>query len=177
MRQRMFIIFGIAAVALIASSLALAGTLTTTATVTGAGALGLNMPSNPSISATLAGDDQTVNYSPALGLVDARGTGAGWNLTMSATTFSDGASHTLAAGTVTGATQGCHSGSTCTTATNSVSGYPLTLSGTAVKFFNAAANTGLGKVDVTPTVQVAIPGNAYAATYTSTVTLAAVTGP
>ncbi|MDX6451745.1 MAG: hypothetical protein QOH16_1794, partial [Gaiellaceae bacterium] len=29
----------------------------------------------------------------------------------------------------------------------------------------------------TPTINVAIPGNAYAGTYTSTVTLAAVTGP
>jgi hypothetical protein len=78
---------------------------------------------------------------------------------------------------VTGATQGCHSGSTCTTATNSVSGYPLTLSGTAVKVFNAAVNSGLGKVDVTPTVQVAIPGNAYAGSYSSTVTVSAVAGP
>jgi hypothetical protein len=173
----MFIIFGIAAVALIASTVAFASTLTTTATVTGAGALALNMPSNPSISATLAGDDQTVNYSPALGLVDARGTGTGWNLTMSATTFTDGASHTLAAGTVTSAAQACHSGSTCTAATNSVTGYPLTLSGTAVKVFNATSGSGLGKVDVTPTVQVAIPGNAYAGTYTSTVTVSAVAGP
>jgi hypothetical protein len=30
---------------------------------------------------------------------------------------------------------------------------------------------------VTPTVQVAIPGNAYAGTYNSTVTFAAVAGP
>ena len=43
----------------------------------------------------------------------------------------------------------------------------------AAKFFNAALNTGLGKLDITPTINVAIPGNAYAGTYTSTVTLAA----
>ena len=54
---------------------------------------------------------------------------------------------------------------------------PLTINGTAAKFFNAALNTGLGKVDVTPTIDVAIPGNTYAGTYTSTVTLAATTGP
>jgi hypothetical protein len=35
----------------------------------------------------------------------------------------------------------------------------------------------MGKVNVTPSVSVAIPGNAYAGTYTSTVTLAAVSGP
>ena len=46
-----------------------------------------------------------------------------------------------------------------------------------MKFFNAAANTGLGKFDVTPSIDVSIPGNAYAGTYTSTVTLAAATGP
>ncbi len=114
---------------------------------------------------------------PVLGVVDARGSGAGWNLQISATTFSDGAGHTLAPGTVSAAAQACHSGSSCTAATNSGITLPLTITGTAAKFFNAAANTGLGKVDVTPTVQVAIPGNTFAGTYTSTVTLAAATGP
>ena len=35
----------------------------------------------------------------------------------------------------------------------------------------------LGRFTVTPTVNVAIPGNAYAGSYTSTVTVAAVSGP
>ena len=177
MRQRIFIISIVAAVALVASTAALAGTLTATATVTGTAGVSLNLPSNPSISSTLDGTDQTASYSPVLGLVDARGTGAGWNLTISATNFSDGSGHTLAPGTVTGAAQACHSGSSCTAATSSGITYPLTITGTAAKFFNAALNTGLGKVDVTPTIQVSIPGNAYAGTYTSTVTLAAATGP
>ena len=55
--------------------------------------------------------------------------------------------------------------------------YPLTVSCTSAKFFNAALNTGLGKIDVTPTFAVSIPGNAYAGTYTSTLTLASVSGP
>ena len=139
--------------------------------------MSLNLPSNPSVSDTLDGTDQTVSYAPVLGVVDARGSGAGWNLQISATTFSDGAGHTLAPGTVSAAAQACHSGSSCTAATNSGITLPLTISGTAAKFFNAAANTGLGKLDVTPTVQVAIPGNTFAGTYTSTVTLAAATGP
>ena len=88
MRQRFFILIGIAAVALVASTAALAGTLTTTATVTGAGGLSLNLPSNPSITNTLDGTDQAVSYAPVLGLTDARGLGTGWNLTISATTFS-----------------------------------------------------------------------------------------
>ena len=177
MRQRIFIISIVAAVALVASTAALAGTLTATATVSGTAGVSLNLPSNPSISSTLDGTDQTASYSPVLGVVDARGTGAGWNLTISATDFSDGSGHTLAPGTVTAAAQACHSGSSCTAATSSGITYPLTISGTAAKFFNAAVSTGLGKVDVTPTIQVAIPGNAYAGTYTSTVTLAAATGP
>ena len=176
MRQRFLIIIGIAAVALVASTAALAGTLTATAAVTGASGISMSLPSDPSISDTLDGTDQTVSWSAALGVVDARGTGAGWNITMGATTFSDGSGHTLAAGSITGVSAACHGGNSCTSATNSVT-YPLTLSGTAAKFFNAASGSGMGKIDVTPSVDVAIPGNAYAGTYTSTVTLAAVSGP
>lgn len=176
MRQRFFITIGIAAVALVASSAALAGTLTTTATVTGTAGISLTLPSNPSLSDTLDGTDQTVSYAPLLGVIDARGTGGGWNLTVSATTFSDGAGHTLAPGSVASVVSGCHAGSTCTAATNGTT-YPITIGATASKFFSSALNTGLGKVDVTPTINVAIPGNAYAGTYTSTVTLAAVAGP
>ena len=177
MRQRLFIISGIAAVALTVATAALAGTLTSTATVSGTAGISLNLPANPSFTDTLNGADQTVNYAPVLGVVDARGTGAGWNLQISATSFSDGAGHTLAPGTVTAAAQACSSGSSCTAATNSGITLPLTISGTAAKFLNAAVNTGLGKLDITPTIAVAIPGNAYTGTYTSTVTLAATTGP
>ena len=177
MRQRLFIISVIAAVALVASAAALAGTLTATATVSGTAGVSLALPSNPSITNTIDGSDQTATYSPVLGLVDARGSGAGWNLTLSATSFSDGSGHTLAPGTVTAAAQACHSGSSCTAATSSGISYPLSLSTTAAKVFNAALNSGLGKIDITPTVEVAIPGNAYAGTYTSTVTIAAATGP
>ena len=177
MRQRLFIISIISALALVASAAALAGTLTATATVAGTAGISLNLPSNPSLSSTIDGSDQTTSYSPVRGVVDARGSGAGWNLTISATSFSDGAGHTLAPGTVSSVAQACAAGSSCTAATSSGISYPLSISGTAAKFFNAAANTGLGKVNVTPTVQVSIPGNAYAGTYTSTVTLAAATGP
>jgi hypothetical protein len=176
MRQRFFIIIGIAALALVASAAALAGTLTATATVTGASGISLSLPASASVSSTLDGSDQTVSYAPTLNFVDARGSGAGWNLTISATDFTSG-SHTLAAGVLASATQACHAGSSCTAATNSGISLPLTLSTTAAKFFNAAADTGLGKIDITPTVNVTVPGNAYAGTYTSTVTVAAVAGP
>jgi hypothetical protein len=176
MRQRFFILLGSAAVALAAATAALAGTLTTTATLAGAAGMSMNLPSDPSMSETLDGSDQVVSWSAVLGVVDARGTGAGWNLTLAASTFSDGFGHTIAPGSVTAVSAACVGGNTCTGATNSIS-YPLGISGTAAKFFNASAGTGLGKVNVTPSLDVAIPGNAYAGTYTSTVTLAAVSGP
>jgi hypothetical protein len=177
MRQRIIIIIGITVVALVAATAAFGSTLLTTATVTGTAGISLNLPSAPSFSDILDGTDQTVSYSPVLGVIDARGTGAGWNLQISATTFSDGATHTLAPGSVTAAAQACHAGSSCTAATNSGITLPLALTGTAAKFFNAAANTGLGKIDVTPTIAVSIPGNSFAGVYTSTLTLAATTGP
>jgi hypothetical protein len=175
--MRSLMIIGFAALALCVSAAALAGTLTATATVTGASGISLNLPANPSLSSSLDGSDQTVSYSPVLGVVDARGSGAGWNLQISATDFSDGAGHSLAAGQVSATAQACHSGSSCTAAVNSGISLPLSIGSTAAKFFSAAALSGLGKIDVTPTVNVTVPGNAYAGTYTSTVTLAAVSGP
>jgi hypothetical protein len=48
---------------------------------------------------------------------------------------------------------------------------------TAVKLFNAAASTGLGRFTITPSINVTIPGNSYAGSYSSTLTIAAVSGP
>jgi hypothetical protein len=177
MRHRLLILGALSAGALIVTAAALGATLTATANVSGTAGVSFTLPSAPSLSSTLDGTDQTVSYAPVLGVVDARGSGAGWNLTISATSFSDGSGHTLAPGTLTGVAAACRAGNSCTAATSSGVTYPLVLSGSSAKFFNAAVNTGLGKFDVTPTIDVSIPGNAYAGTYTSTVTLAAATGP
>jgi hypothetical protein len=177
MRHRLLILGALGASALVVTAAALGSTLTATANVSGTAGVSLTLPAPPSVSSTLDGTDQTATYAPLLGVVDARGTGAGWNLTISATSFSDGASHTLAPGTLSGVVAACKAGNSCTAATSSGVTYPLVLSGSAVKFYNAAVSTGLGKFDVTPSVDVSIPGNAYAGTYTSTVTLAAATGP
>jgi hypothetical protein len=175
--KRIVITLGIAVLTLTAATAALAGTMTTTATVTGTAGIGLTNSATATVTDTLDGTDQTATYAPLLNIVDARGLGAGWNLQISATAFTDGASHTLNQGTVASVAQACHAASTCTPATSSGISYPLTIGTTAAKFFSAALNTGLGKIDVTPTINVAVPGNAYAGTYTSTVTLAATTGP
>jgi hypothetical protein len=184
MKQRILMVVGIAAAALVVASAAVAGNVTATATVAAgnSGNLALSLPANPSISSTLDGSDQTATYSLALGLNDVRGSGAGWNLTITSTAFTDGSqSLANASSTLTGVTTGCLAGGSCTNPSNAVS-YPLTIPAaatapTAVKFFNSAANTGMGRFTVTPTISVAVPGNAYAGAYTSTVTIAAVSGP
>jgi hypothetical protein len=48
---------------------------------------------------------------------------------------------------------------------------------TAVKFFNAAASSGMGKFTVTPTIGVSVPQSSTAGTYTSTLTISIVSGP
>lgn len=176
MRYKLLILGALALAAFTVTAAGFASTLTPTGTITGATGLSMNLPANPSFSDTLDGTDQTVTWGAVLGVTDARGSGAGWNLQISATSFDDGASHSLAPGAVSAVSAACIGGSSCTGATNAV-GYPLTVTGTAAKFYNAATATGMGKVNVTPTIDVLVPGNAYAGTYTSTVTLAAVTGP
>jgi hypothetical protein len=173
-----------AAVSLAAASSVLASNVTATATVN-AGTLTLSSSATPSVSVTLEGTDQTPSYTMPMTVNDFTGSGSGWNVTVTSTTFSTGGGspHLLStsASTATGVSSSCTGGGTCTNPSNSVT-YPLGIPAgssapTAVKLFNAAANSGMGGFTVTPTVQVAIPANTYAGTYTSTVTVAVVSGP
>lgn len=165
-----------------------AGAATTASpTVTGtvaAGALSVATSAAPTFSANLATGDQTPTYTLPLTATDTTGTGAGWNLTITSTQFTTGGGtpHTLAANasTITGATSACATG-TCTNPTNAVA-YPVGVPAaatapTAVKFFNAAANTGLGSFTVTPTVGVFVPSSTFAGSYSSTLTVSIVSGP
>ncbi len=155
-----------------------------TGTVVGGATLSASSTGTPSFSLTLNGTDQTTSYTLPAQAIDPRGTGAGWNLTVTSTQFSDGSGHTFptTASSITAATNACGASSTCTQATNSVSYASLTVPAgptapAAVKFFNAATNTGMGKIDVSATVSVAVPANVFAGTYTSTVTVSIVSGP
>jgi hypothetical protein len=179
------------AVALAATSVAVLLPVTAlgatgTATIS-AGSLGfVSTPPNVTFSATLNGLDQTVNAAQALDVGDATGSGTGWNVTATSTTFTTGGGspHLLStsATTLSGApTDVCDASATCTLATNSVT-YPYTLPAggtapTATKMFNAAANTGLGNQTVTPTWRLSVPANTFAGTYTSTWTISLVSGP
>jgi hypothetical protein len=169
-------------VVLATATVAAANNITTTGTVTGAGSVSLSAGATASFSDTLDGTDQTVTYQLPLTVVDARGTGGGWNMTVTSTQFTTG-TRTLAtsASSMTTVASTCNAGSTCTSPTNAIA-LPIAVPAgvtapTAVKFFNSAANTGMGAFTVTPTVSVTIPGNAYAGSYASTVTIAIAAGP
>ena len=159
-----------------------------TVAITG-GSLSETGPSSVSATpVTLTGDDQTTTYALGLTVNDPRGNAAGWNLTITSTTFTGTASSsnqlsTTASSINTAPTFACISGGGhCTSPNNSI-GYPVGVPAgsptapTAVKFFNAASGSGLGKFTITPIVTISIPANTIADTYTSTVSVAIVSGP
>jgi hypothetical protein len=164
---------------------ALADSATATASIT-AGSLTEVASSTPSFSATLNGTDQSVTSNAmTLAAKDRRGSGAGWNLTITSTQFTTGggSAQTLStsATTVTAVSSVCAGGGTCTNPTNSIA-YPLTVPAgstapTAVKLFNSAVNSGLGDFTLTPNFSLAVPANAYAGSYSSTMTFSMVSAP
>ena len=135
---------------------------------------------------TLNGTNQSVTGTLAFDIGDATGSGAGWNVTGTSTTFKSGtnALPTTATTIQSAPTASCDTGAAgCTAATTTVS-FPYTLPAatvapTATKLFNASANTGMGNQTFTPTWTLAIPANAVASgtAYTSTWTFSLVSGP
>src|SRR5690242_20473437 len=164
-----------------------AGAATATATLNAGSLAFVSTPANVSFSATLDGTDKNVTATQALDVSDGTGSGAGWNITATSTTFSTGGGSpkllpTTATTVQSAPTVACDAGVTCTAATVSGLTYPYSLPAagtapTATKLFNAAANTGLGNQTVTPTWRLTVPGNAAAGTYTSTWTLSLVSAP
>jgi hypothetical protein len=168
------------------SSNSWAGAIATFKSAAGAcsgGSLALTLPGSVTFgNLTLNGTNQTTTASPVLTPDDETGSGAGWNITGTSTTLTNAGGKTLptTATTATGSSAAAATGN-CVLPTNSI-GYPVTLPAggsppTAVKLYNAAANTGEGPTDVTFNFQLALPANAYIGTYTSTWTFAIVSGP
>src|SRR5580692_1218839 len=164
-------------------AVALGASVTATGTLTGS-TLSLTTTATPSFSANLDAGDSTPTYTVPLTIQDTRGSGAGWNATITSTTFSTGgATPSLLAtnsSSLTGVTSAC-AGGTCVNPTNAIT-YPVAVPAastapTAVKFFNAAASSGMGKFTVTPTVGVFVPQSSVAGTYSSTLTISIVSGP
>ncbi len=124
---------------------------------------------------TLSGDDQTTTFT-VVSQVTYTGSKAtaGWNIAASATTLTSG-SNTLPALQVTNGSFACSSG--CVINPSNLITFPITLSGTAAKIYDANTNTGQGIFDVTSTFQVSYPANALPGTYSATLTLTGSTGP
>ncbi len=167
-----------------------------------AGALNLTSPSALAWAATGSGFDQqlvdpTTAHQSYL-VNDATGSGAGWHVTVSATTFTTGSVTLANAGTfsttgsstsisaVTAPTAACSSGSTCTLPTDTTT-YPVAIttaasSPTAVTIYDTSAATGLGSITIGVGANpsgwwVSVPSKTLAGTYTSTVTLEIITAP
>lgn len=134
-------------------------------------------------SITLTGADVSANSTQTFDVGDATGSGAGWNITATSTTFTAG-SHTLPTTAVTVQSVpsvACDAGASCQVATNGTS-YPYSLPAaatapTATKIFSAAANTGLGNQTVTLVFKLSVPASAFAGSYASTWTYTLVSGP
>ena len=147
------------------------------------GSLTVTAPGSLTIpSVTLDGTDKQSTSSVALVATDNTGSGSGWNIQATSTTFTNVGGKTLpaTASTITSASSSAATGN-CSLPTNSVT-YPVTVPAgttppTAVKVFNAAAATGSGAVNVTLATRLAVAANTFTGTYTSTWTFTIASGP
>jgi hypothetical protein len=166
------------------------------------GPLTLTSPASLGWAATLNGNNQSVTDTvlgdQQLTANDATGTGAGWHITVSATTFTNG-THTLAdtgtfvvTGSISSAAASSAPTSSCVTSCTppgDTTTYPVAIttassSPPAANIYDAAAGSGSGAITLGGHSAadpvgwwVNVPANAMAGAYTSTVTLAVVSGP
>lgn len=136
---------------------------------------------------TLNGVDQTVTASagPSFSIIDGTGSSAGWNVTFSATNFSDGGTNSIAntnftfnptGGTIT------RVGGQTIDATNGpkeTGGGAVDLSA-ARKVVTTAVGYGKGKYTYTPldsNFSLTVPATTIVASYTSTLTATVASGP
>jgi hypothetical protein len=132
---------------------------------------------------TLSGADTSTTAQPVLAVSDTDLVSSGWNLTLSTTALSGpgGASIPDPALSVPSApTVACTgAGGVCAATPVNAVLYPVafTQGGAAVKWFSAAAASGLGSFDVTPTLQLALPAGVRAGSYSATLTWSITAGP
>ncbi len=157
------------------------------------GALSLTSPSSLSWAATLNGTDQSavdaVAADQQLSVDDETGAGAGWHITVAATTFTNG-THTLTntgtfvlTGSISSISATSAPSASCVTSCTPP-GDTATYSPTSATVYDVPAGSGLGPVTLGGTSAanpvgwwVKVPANALAGAYTSTVTVAVVSGP
>lgn len=164
------------------------------------GTLTAVVPNTLTWTDTLTGLDQTAvdSADASLTVIDATGSGTGWNVAVSATQFTTGGDspHTLSnsgtfdvngsdsSATATSAPgNACSASSTCLVPTDSVSTYPVDITTaasdpTAEAIYGAEANSGMGSIDLSDVDWwLSIPADTYSGSYTSTVTISVGSGP
>lgn len=148
----------------------------------GGGALNLTPPATVTFpGTTLNGLDQTKSIVPNFTVADLRGSGVGWNLSGTSTTFKSGAYALPNTATTMIGASATPSGTNCSVPTNGV-GTNVTLPAgttapTAAKLYSAMAGTGAGQVDLGMAFSLQIPARTHVGTYTSTWTFTLATGP
>lgn len=149
------------------------------------GSLTLAPPASVNFGTTvLDGTAHAPTATQALDVTDNTGSAAGWNITLTSTTFtsSAGSLPTGAVSDLNAPTGACDATISCVLADVSGISYPLNVpdavaAPTAVKIQTAAASSGMLAQTWTHTMQLAIPATARAGAYTSTWTYSVVSGP
>jgi hypothetical protein len=156
-----------------------------TANVTGGTLTATGNYTNAVATATLNGNDQTASYAVPVTVTDATGSGLGWNLTISGSSLSCQSGACLGKNNAPTLTQQfasasgvCANQGACTkiSSSNQVT-TAFNITNQPTKFFEADANSGMGIFTVTTTVNILIPGNAYAGGYSGTITVTSISGP
>lgn len=126
----------------------------------------------------LTGSDQTIvpSLAPTWTATDARGSGAGWNVTLSSTDFT-GAGTIAVANFKVRQLQTDITTISGNTAPNSLVTTFQSLSGAPLKMLQAAATTGMGSYGYVPSFQLTVPGSAAAGSYTANLTVSINSGP
>lgn len=156
-----------------------AGSVQATVTVTGGGLTNATGASVPFGSLTLTGADQLLPFSPATPwrATDSRGTGTGWNVTVSSTDFTSPSGgiavanfklQLLAAKIVK--VSGNAVPSSAATSYQPLGGTPL-------KLLSAGVGQGMGAYDYTPDFQLTVPAQTLAGSYQAVVTVSINSGP
>src|SRR5690349_6077104 len=122
-RKALHAILGVAMATFVLLPASVAFASTATATLTGGSLAFVSAPRNVTFSATLNGLDQTVTSNQGLDIGDATGSGSGWNITATSTTFTTGTNTLSTSATTVTSTPAvaCDASTTCTLATNSIS--------------------------------------------------------
>jgi len=146
-------------------------------------------PDDVALSTVILDGSDKVSTSPytsnAWTAEDARGTGAGWNVTITATDFSDGGTNTIDISQsdqefkiqIQDANISVIYGNTKpTSSVTSMTAIPTT-GGTPLKIVSAATNTGMGSYNIPPAFELEVRAETVAADYESTITVAINDGP